>query len=113
MKRATKKERYQKILNMIRRHGQVIVVFEDMYTRESFGEKMPKYLRKRKVDLNGRCYVSYLGHESRRWSRYSTSCFVSYSNCRDLQHTIREMVKHDRGMVIPVEILIGKRRIKL
>lgn len=113
-KRTTKKEKYKKIANMVRRHGQVTVIFEELVSYPSvLSDEREKLKRRRKLDKRGNSYVSYLGFSTRRWSRYSTSCFICALDTKDLSITMAEMEQHDRGELTPIEIRVGERVIKL
>ncbi len=104
-KQTTKKEKFNKILNMARRHGEVVAVFKDLSCRN--------YLRKRKITKDGKCFVSYLSCMTNRWSRYQTSCFVCEVRNKTLTETIKLMSTHDRGMLMPVELIVKGKVVKL
>lgn len=85
----TKKQRYEKIERAVRRHGEVTIHFQDQ------DDQYP-YRRRRKISSDGKCFVSYLGHESKRWSRYQTSCFVCYGErTKRLSVSLELMRQHD------------------
>jgi hypothetical protein len=104
MAKTTKKQKFKKILNMTRRHGEIVVVFED--------QQHPAYLRKRKITKDGKCFVSYLNSEG-KWTRYATSCFVCDVRVKSLTETIKLMSKHDYGTYQPVELIVNRKAIKL
>ena len=115
MARMSKADKYKKIANMIRRHGQIVVIFEEMDEHRSiFADEAEKLKRRRKLNISGKAYVSYLGFSTRRWSRYSQSCFTCGTDVRNLKDLMKEMESHDKGeRLMPIEIKIGERRIKL
>lgn len=114
MARVTKKEKYRKIANMIRRHGQIVVIFQEINSYPSvLSDEREKLKRRRKLDKRGNSYVSYLGFSTRRWSRYVTSCFMCDLRDKNIEVMMKEMELHDRGELVPIEIRIGERSIKL
>ena len=104
----TKKDKLKKIVEMVRRHGEIIVIYEDLAT------SVVPYYRRRKINKNGECYTSYLGHYNRRWTRYGISCFLAGSYIFSLNKTISLMKRHDKNdELYPIAICVGKRKIKL
>jgi hypothetical protein len=97
-----KKDKFKKVLNMVRRHGEIVVEFKDRMDRR----------RKRKINVNGSSYVSYMDTQG-KWTPYGTSCFILDKRDLTVADTIRIMEKHDIGIVTPCLIMTGKKVIKL
>ena len=103
MAKTTKKQKFEKILNMTRHHGEVVVIFKDDL----------EYLRRRIVRKDGSCYVSYFSVSEERWTKYGASCFICDVRNKSLKQTIKLMSTHDRGMLMPVELIVKGKVIKL
>ena len=106
------------VKRLVKRYGKVQVVFAERgYERN---------LRRRVIDKNGICTVSYKGNGYRKWSGFQKSCFFEdYTNPyeyswdhghRDLKKvkptlnkTIKAMLEHDEDDgIVPTVIKYGK-----
>ena len=101
MAKITKKQKFKKIMNMVRRHGELVVVFQDNYEQ----------LRRSKIRANGTCYVSYFASGDYKWTSYETSCFILDIRSKSLKDTINKMSTHDRGIVYPIEMIVNKKKV--
>lgn len=100
----TKAEKFKKILNMVRHHGEVIVYFRDKYDLQ----------RRRKIRINGDCFVSYLALGSGDWTNFAMSCFLMESDKRkSLTNTINLLKRHDGSYLAPWAIEVDKRKVEL
>lgn len=111
MAKLTKTQKYKKIESLARKHGKVVAVFED-FDGPMYGSD-ERFIRRRKIMKDGDAFVSYFGHNSRKWSKYSMSCFILHLRSPSLEETMEEMFKHDKGELTPIKIIVGKKVIKL
>lgn len=105
---------------LIKKYEKVTVIFSDCDSG----------YRKRLIESDGSCFVSYRGNGYRKWSRYQQSCFMDYAEdiiykrdrngnltSRDfvfkpnLNATIKAMIEHDDenyyDKIVPLEIRYG------
>lgn len=100
MARMSRSAFYKKAMNLVKRHGEVIV-----YLVTDGG-----YQRRRKFRSDGKCFVSYFEtYSTRSWGRYSLSCFVSEYGKLTVEQCFKHMISHDRGMnIVPMMMQWGK-----
>lgn len=110
-KKLTKKEKFKKILNLIKRHGKVVAVFKE--DAGAYSIEQSHFYRRRKIDKSGRCFVSYYSAQDRKWTEYATSCFIHSDRNKTLSSTIKKMSSHDRGYLDPSHVIVGRKRINL
>lgn len=90
---------FNKAMNLVRRHGEVVIYFKNE----------AGYMRRRKIRSNGKCFVSHIGFYSERWDRYQMSCFITHLGKITVAKCFKEMIKHDKYMDIkPLMIQWGK-----
>lgn len=94
---------YKKAINLVRRHGEVTIYFKD-----SEG-----YMRRRKIRVNRKCFVSHLGAFSECWGKYVMSCFILNQYIEDLERVFQLMWSHDnQNHISPLMMEWGKGRNK-
>lgn len=108
----TKTQKYEKIRRLVRKHGQLIVLFEDV-RGWPFGDGPVKFVRRRKIKSNGDCWVSYLRYEKKLWTAYEYCCFIVDLPRTNLHITMQHMKSHDHGDQTPFAYKIGRKVIKL
>jgi hypothetical protein len=104
------------VTKLTKKYGKVVIMFNDGNGH-----------RRRLLEEDGTCTVSYKTGGHRRWSRYDTCCFMSYTESRDsyddsfwgritrkkgkkktLKNTVEALMKHDNGEILPTIIYYGK-----
>jgi hypothetical protein len=106
------------VTKLTKKYGKVVIVFNDGNGH-----------RRRLLKDDGTCTVSYKSSGYRRWSKYDTCCFMSYTDDsydyhypwgennrkvskkgkkKTLKNTIDALVKHDDGEILPTIIYYGK-----
>ncbi len=97
-------EFYKKAINLIKRHGHVIIYFSD---RDG-------YMRRRKLTVTARCYVQHFGALSGVWQKhYAMSCFMMCGRAESVSQMFRTMNVHDiEDGIHPLMMEWGKGRTK-
>ena len=138
-KRLSRNQFEKKVMSLIAKYGKVRIVFQDDDESPPCGclcdlclAKQPSVSQRRRVLTNkGTCVVAYKGSEYKKWSGYTTSCFMDaydedYCTCsymdrnpceckppkKTVKRTIDIMMEHDDGQLQPVLIEYGKRFVK-
>jgi hypothetical protein len=106
------------VIKLTKKYGKVVIMFNDGNGH-----------RRRLLEKNGTCTVSYKNSGYRRWSKYDTCCFMSYTEDsydyyspwgennrrvskkgkkKNLKNTVDALIKHDEGEILPTIIYYGK-----
>lgn len=98
------KAKIKSIGDLILKRGEITILFENQYG----------YQRRRKIRSNGDCFVSYFNHYSKRWLRYSKSCFILEVRKPNLNTTLKLMYMHDADAGLrPTHMMMSGKRVKL
>lgn len=101
-KRVSQKAFYETAIQLIKKHGSVIIYFKD--TDDG-------YMRRRRISASGKCFVSHLGADSGIWDSYHLSCFIEGMGARiPLELTFKYMKSHDRGWLEPIMMQYGRNK---
>lgn len=104
MAKTTKEEKFKKVFNMTKYHGEIIIYFTNKYHE----------VRRRKLRSNGDCFVAYKSHGSGDWTKFGMSCFLlDDDGPKSLSRTIKLLRKHDGSWLSPYAIEIDGRMIEL
>ncbi len=95
---------FKRIDFLVKEYGKVRITFQNYY---HIGGMFSEEKRKRILDKDGYCKVSYLRVESNTWSGYSKSCFLSERRDDTLKQTLKAMMNHDGSRILPIKIEYG------
>jgi hypothetical protein len=98
-------QKYKKIFNMVRRHGEIEIV---LCTNNK------DVNRRRTLHSDGSCEVAYKRAYGDEWTDYDVCCFMSdQSEPKNLEQTMKLMRDHDRTWLKPSEIMVKGKVKKL
>lgn len=95
------------ILNLVKRHGKIKILFKDRGLWE-------KGYRKRIIYRDGYCVVAYKSEGYTSFSNFTESCFMPLDYDKrghpplGLEETIHAMFVHDQGFIQPIQLQYGK-----